>query len=179
MLYFILGFSLVFILMGVLATSMNQWLLNYRSIIQLISGLLIIIAGLHTMQIFHLPALNLQKHLPQVTNHRLSSDSFLFLFGALFALGWTPCMSMFLGTALLLAAQSGSALTGGFLLFVYSLGLAIPFILTTYFIESFKDVFQWIKTNYQLVNRISGILLIITGILLATGWINYLQLFIY
>lgn len=179
MLAFILGFSSIFVLMGILAGSLTQYLTMYQSIIQLIAGIFIILAGINLLGLYRLPYFSLQKYLPQVNiNSHKAKFLPLFLFGAIFALGWSPCMSIFLGTALLIASQSQSMLLGGGLLLIYSLGIALPFLITTYFLESLKDSIQWIKKHYNTINIISGILLIIVGILMATGWINYLQLFV-
>lgn len=99
------------------------------------------------------------------------------LFGFIFSIGWTPCVGAFLGTALALASQKGSALEGVFMLLIYSLGLGIPFMISALLIDSFKTTFDWIKTHYDLINRISGGLLIVLGLLIMTGTMGYPYLF--
>ena len=91
------------------------------------------------------------------------------LFGAVFAVGWTPCVGAFLGSALVLASQQGSAAQGVLLLLCYSAGLGIPFLISALLLQSLKDAFQWIKAHYSIINTVSGLLLILVGILMATG----------
>ena len=97
-----------------------------------------------------------------------------FLFGVIFSLGWTPCVGAFLGSALALASQQGSILTGTLMLLSYSLGLGVPFILSAVLIDNLKTTFDWIKRNYKIINLISGSLLVIIGILMMTGTLGQL-----
>lgn len=96
------------------------------------------------------------------------------VFGSAFAVGWTPCVGAFLGSALLTASLSGSLLEGMSMLLAFSLGLGIPFIFSALLLEQLKGTFDFIKKNYRLITMLSGILLIITGILMAAGKLNYL-----
>ena len=91
------------------------------------------------------------------------------VFGAVFAVGWTPCVGAFLGSALVLASQQGSTLRGILLLLCYSAGLGIPFLASALLIQSLKTAFDWIKRHYSIINVVSGGLLIVVGILMATG----------
>ena len=91
------------------------------------------------------------------------------LFGIIFSVGWTPCVGAFLGSALMLASQQGHVLEGMLMLLVYSLGLGIPFLVSALLIDKLKSAFNWIKTHYNLVNMVSGALLIFVGVLMATG----------
>ena len=91
------------------------------------------------------------------------------LFGLVFAVGWTPCVGAFLGSALMLASQQGSTLQGVLLLLCYSLGLGVPFLASALLIQSLKWAFAWVKAHYHIINRVSGLLLILVGILMATG----------
>ena len=91
------------------------------------------------------------------------------LFGVAFSIGWTPCVGAFLGSALMLASQQAHAVEGMLMLLAYSLGLGIPFVLCAVMVDYFKGAFDWIKSHYQTVNRVSGALLIAIGILMATG----------
>lgn len=174
---FILGFTLIFIMMGVFTSIINQYLISYRSQIQFVTGVIVIITGLKMSQLIKLP-FHMKGFGKIQYSGNFTSYFSLFLFGMIFALGWSPCLGTFLGTALLLASQQGSMLSGGFLLGVYSLGLGLPFIICTLFIDSFKKTFSLIKRNYQRVNLLSGLLLVIVGLFMMTGWINYLQLFV-
>lgn len=178
---FILGFSIVFVSMGLLSGFIAQTLVQYKREIQLVAGGFVVITGLNMLGVFDKlksgmtlikgPNINLKPH----SN---SSRGYLVLFGAVFALGWTPCLSAYLGTALMMASQSGSSLQGGLLLLVYSLGLGLPFILSTYLLNSLKTTFSWIKNHFREINIFSAILMIIVGIAMMTGWVDYLQLLV-
>jgi len=91
-----------------------------------------------------------------------------------FSIGWTPCVGAFLGSALAMASQQGHAVEGMLMLLVYSLGLGIPFVLSAVLIDYLKSAFNWIKRNYKIINLISGIALILIGILMATGTLGRL-----
>ena len=91
------------------------------------------------------------------------------LFGVVFSIGWTPCVGAFLGSALMLASQQGQTLTGMLMLLSYALGLGIPFLLSALLIDKLKSTFDFIKRNYKIINTVSGILLVLIGILMATG----------
>ena len=92
-----------------------------------------------------------------------------FLFGLVFSVGWTPCVGVFLGSALMLAGQQGSALVGTLMLLCYSLGLGVPFLLSAVLIDQLKGTFNFVKRNYGIINKVCGILLIAVGVLMATG----------
>ena len=96
------------------------------------------------------------------------------LFGVVFSLGWTPCVGAFLGSALMLASQTGHVLLGMSMLLAYSLGLGIPFLLSAVLIDQLKGAFTWIKRNYTVINIISGSLLIVVGVAMATGLLDRL-----
>ena len=96
------------------------------------------------------------------------------LFGIIFSIGWTPCVGAFLGSALMMASQEGQVLKGMLMLLVYSLGLGIPFIISAVLIDYLKSVFTFIKGNYNIINKVCGVFLIVVGILMATGTIGKL-----
>lgn len=96
------------------------------------------------------------------------------LFGMIFSLGWTPCVGAFLGSALMLASQQGSALTGTLMLLVYSLGLGAPFLLSAVLIDKLKAAFDWVKRNYRVINAVCGAFLVAVGVLMATGLLERL-----
>lgn len=178
---FILGFSLVFVAMGMLSGLIAQYLVRYRRVIQLVAGSIVVLTGLNLLGIFD----RLKGIMPfsnpfqlKLNPHKNRSRWYLVVFGAVFALGWTPCLSAYLGTALVMASQSGSALQGGALLLVYSLGLGLPFIISTYLLQSLKQTFTWIKAHFRQINTLSGILMIVVGIAMMTGWVDYLQLLV-
>jgi cytochrome c-type biogenesis protein len=95
------------------------------------------------------------------------------LFGVIFSIGWTPCVGVFLGSALMLAASSGESLKGIFMLLSFSLGLGIPFIASAILIDRLKSTFDFIKKNYRIINLISGGLLVVVGLMMATGLMGY------
>lgn len=178
---FIVGFSLVFVAMGMLSGLIAQSLIRYRRVIQLVAGGIVILTGLNMLGVMD----RLKTFIPIKNNLKFSihpsknsSRGYLVLFGAVFALGWTPCLSAYLGTALVLASQTGSALQGGLLLLIYSLGLGLPFILSTYLLNSLKNTFTWVKMHFRQINIASGILMILVGIAMMTGWVDYLQLLV-
>lgn len=171
---FVLGFTAVFVTMGALAGTLGGFLTRYQSIVNIISGLLVVIFGLNYLGVFHL-------NFFRGSNQRIDSGDLGFgaavAFGVIFSLGWTPCVGAFLGSALILASQQGQAVTGMWMLLCYSAGLGLPFILSAVLIDNLKGTFDFIKRNYGTINRISGGLLMIIGALMATGtWGRFINL---
>ena len=168
---FVLGFTAVFVAMGALAGTLGSFLLRYQTVVNILSGLLVILFGLNYLGILKLNLFHGRS------NALVSRDmNFLtaLLFGIIFSVGWTPCVGAFLGSALALASQQGHILTGTLMLLAYSLGLGLPFLLSAVLIDYLKTAFSWIKRNYKIINTISGILLIIIGIMMATGTLGWL-----
>ena len=164
---FVLGFSLVFILLGAFAGSLGSLLLRHQAAVNIVTGLAIVILGLNFLEVLRIPFLNTTKRLQF---RKLKSGFFSsVVFGVVFSIGWTPCVGAFLGSALMLAAGSGETLKGILLLAAYSLGLGIPFILSALLIERLKSGFDFIKKHYKLVNAISGLILVLSGIMMMTG----------
>lgn len=163
---FVLGFSIVFVLLGALAGTIGSFLRQYSTWVNLISGLMIIFFGLSFLGVFKFTIFK-GKVGAVNTNHM----GFLkaVLFGVIFSVGWTPCVGAFLASALVMASQQGQALQGMLMLLVYSLGLGIPFIISAILIDSLKNAFNFIKRNYKVINLISGLMLIIIGVLMAAG----------
>lgn len=164
---FVLGFTVVFVLMGAFAGSIGRWLIRYQTAVNVVAGLVVIILGLHYAGLLKIGFLNRTARLsgPERKNGFFSS----FLFGMVFSIGWTPCVGAFLGSALLLASQQGSALTGIIMLLLYSLGLGIPFVLSAIVLDKLKGAFAFIKRHYRMVNILAGGFLIVTGVLMMTG----------
>ncbi len=131
----------------------------------IVSGLVVIFFGLNFMGVVKL---NLFKGSARMQSGNLGFFSSL-VFGMVFSVGWTPCVGAFLGSALMLASQQGHVLEGTLMLAVYSLGLGIPFFLSAILLDQLKGAFNFIKRHYTLINRICGGLLILIGILMATG----------
>ena len=168
---FVAGFTLVFMTMGALAGFVGSFLKKYQTVVDILCGLTVILFGLHYLGLFRLPIF--RGGSGRVATENMGFFSAL-VFGMVFSLGWTPCVGAFLGSALILASQQGHVLEGMAMLLVYSLGLGIPFVLSAVLIDSLKAAFQWVKTHYKLINTISGSLLILVGIFMATGMLGRL-----
>jgi cytochrome c-type biogenesis protein len=164
---FILGFSLIFILFGASATALGRALNFHREWIQRIGGVLIILFGLVCLDVFKIGFLQQEKRLHLETKPVGYLGSALV--GMAFGAGWTPCIGPILGSVLGLAATEGDLSRGILLLAIYSLGLAIPFLLAALLLDRFFVWFQRFRKYLPWVQRVSGVLLIIVGILLVTG----------
>ena len=162
---FVLGFTVVFVAMGALAGTLGSFVTRYQTAVNVISGLTVILFGLNFMGILKLNLFRGQIRSDVTPNGFLSSA----LFGVIFSLGWTPCVGVFLGSALILASQRGHVLEGMGMLLAYSAGLGIPFLISALLIDKLKSTFNWIKSHYGIVNMVSGALLIFVGVLMATG----------
>ena len=165
---FILGFTLLFTAMGALAGTLGSFLRKYQTAVNIVSGLIVVFFGLNFMGVIKL---NLFKGSARLQTGELGFASSV-LFGIIFSVGWTPCVGAFLGSALMLASQQGHVLDGTLMLLTYSLGLGIPFFLSAILLDQLKGAFNFIKRHYTLINRICGTLLVLIGILMATGVLN-------
>lgn len=165
---FILGFTLLFTAMGALAGTLGSFLTKYQTAVNIVSGLIVIFFGLNFMGVIKL---NLFRGSSPMQTGELGFFSST-VFGMVFSVGWTPCVGAFLGSALMLASQQGHVLEGTLMLLSYSLGLGIPFFLSAVLIDQLKGAFQFIKRHYTVINYICGGLLILVGILMATGVLN-------
>lgn len=163
---FVTGFTIVFVILGALAGTVGSFLKEYQTVVNLVSGLIVIIFGLNFLGVFNL---NIFKDGQKTINVDNMGFFSAMLFGVVFSIGWTPCVGAFLGSALMLASQQGHVVEGMLMLLLYSLGLGIPFILSAILIDYLKGAFDWIKKNYKVINTISGIMLVLIGILMATG----------
>lgn len=165
---FVLGFTLLFTAMGALAGTLGSFLRRYQTAVNIVSGLIVVFFGLNFMGIIKL---NLFQGSTRLQTGELGFGSSM-LFGIVFSVGWTPCVGAFLGSALILASQQGHVLEGTLMLLTYSLGLGIPFFLSAILLDQLKGAFNFIKRHYTLINRICGGLLVLIGILMATGVLN-------
>lgn len=167
---FVTGFTLMFIAMGALAGTVGSFLQRHQVAVNIVSGLIVIFFGLNFLGVFRL---NLFRGGQAVKNRNMGFFSAL-VFGVVFSVGWTPCVGAFLGSALMQASQQGSTLTGMIMLLCYSLGLGIPFLLSAVLIDRLKSAFDWVKKHYNVINTVSGCLLILVGIFMATGLLGSL-----
>lgn len=169
---FVLGFTVIFVAMGALAGTVGGFFSRYQTAVNIISGIIVIFFGLNYMGVFKL---NLFKgNGAMLKNKELGFFSSL-LFGMIFSIGWTPCVGAILGSVLMMASQEGKVLEGAVLLLVYSIGLGVPFVLSAVLINELKSAFDFIKKHYKIINIVSGVLLVIIGILMATGTMGRLM----
>ncbi len=172
---FVLGFTTVFVLLGAAAGSIGRFVFTHGQMFNIITGVVMVLFGLNYIDVINI------KFLKRTHKIDYRAGSFKFsksvLFGMVFSIGWSPCVGAFLGSALMIAANSQTMLKGSLMLFVYSLGLGVPFILSSLLINSLKSTFDFIKRNYRIINNISGIFLILVGIMMMTGIFTKLIVF--
>ena len=166
---FVLGFTLVFIAMGALAGTLGSFLKTYSVWVNLVCGIIIILFGLNYMGLLKLTFF---KGIHRSMDMQDMNFGSAMLFGMVFSIGWTPCVGAFLGSALMLASQQGHVLEGMGMLLCYSLGLGIPFLVSAVLIDKLKATFNWIKQHYNIINKVSGGLLVLIGIAMATGYMG-------
>ena len=168
---FVLGFTAVFVAMGALAGTLGSFLTRYQTWVNLVCGLVVIFFGLNYMGVLKLKLFQGGGRDMDTSNMGFGSA---VLFGIIFSVGWTPCVGVFLGSALMLASQQGSMLRGIGMLLAYSLGLGVPFFMSAVLIDKLKAAFNWVKSHYRAVNLVAGGLLMLVGILMATGLLGRL-----
>src|ERR1700761_3072916 len=179
---FVLGFSVVFIALGAVATGVGQVVNEYHSLLSKVAGVIVIIFGLHLTGILKIKALYADKRMHDVKGG--SSPIGSFAVGFAFAFGWTPCIGPILATILVLASAQGTVMKGVVLLAVYSLGLAVPFLLTSLGVDRFLVFYSRFRKHLHTVEVLSGILLIAIGVLiflnnlrLLSGYLGFLNRF--
>ena len=163
---FVLGFTGVFVGMGALAGTLGSFLTRYQTWVNLVSGLIVVLFGLNYMGLLQM---NIFRGGGQMLRPGKMNFLSAMVFGVIFSVGWTPCVGAFLGSALMLASQQGHVLEGMGMLLCYSLGLGVPFLFSAVLIDKLKSAFAWIKGHYNVINRVCGGLLVVIGILMATG----------
>ncbi len=164
---FILGFSVVFIALGAIASEVSQMLSRYRSTLAQVAGVVIILFGLHLTGIFKIKALYTDARLHSVKGG--STPWGAFVIGFAFAFGWTPCVGPILTVILALAAGQDSIGKGVVLLAIYSMGLAVPFLLTALGVERFLKFYSRFRAHMHAIEVASGVLLVALGVLLVIG----------
>ena len=164
---FILGFSIVFIALGAISTQVGQLMARYKSVLAQVAGVVIILFGLHLTGIFKIKALYTDARLHSIKGG--STWGGAFLIGFAFAFGWTPCVGPILAVILGIAAVQDSVFKGILLLAVYSLGLAVPFLMTALLMGRFMKFYSGFRRHMQAVEVASGALLIVLGALLVFG----------
>lgn len=165
---FVLGFSALFILFGMFAGGLGSLIGPYRELLGRAAGALIVLFGL-TMLGLHVPLLSSERHTSLPSFLAVGTLQSSFLIGALFAIGWSPCIGPILGTILLIASTSSTAMLGALLLGAFSAGLAVPFLLTAFFIERVGTLFTRWTGATALLQKIGGLVLLAVGLLMLVG----------
>ena len=164
---FVCGFTLIFVALGAFAGTLGMLLVEHAVVVNIVTGSIVIALGLNFTGLINIRFLNRTVRINADVKRLTFFSSALF--GIVFSIGWTPCISAFLGSALMRASLQGGTLIGGIMLLVYSLGLGIPFIASAVLIDRLKSAFDFIKRNYRIINIVSGTFLVAIGILMATG----------
>ena len=172
---FSLGFSFVFIIFGATASFLGQILLQNSQILRLIAGTIIVIFSLQLIGILNIKFLNIEK---KFYTKKSNNIFFVFIIGMAFGFGWTPCIGPILGSILALASTEETIYRAIILLSFYSLGLAIPFVLSGYLMQRFLLFSKNFKKNINLVTKGGGIILLITGVLILTNQLQILGYYI-
>ena len=172
---FTIGFSIVFIIFGAASTFLGNIFLQNSYELRIVAGLIIIILSLHIIGLINLKFLNYEKRIQTNMSKNLFSP---ILIGMAFAFGWTPCIGPILGSILVLASTEESLFQGILLLSFYSIGLAVPFILSGYLIQKFLLFSKNFKKNINKVSKIGGVILLITGILIITNQLQALGFYL-
>lgn len=170
---FVLGFTLIFCILGIFAGSIGEILKDYQNIVNIVCGIIVILFGLSYLDVIKI---NMFKGV-NANGKKITGVFSAFIFGLIFSINLTPCVGAFLGSALMMASVSGTMLKGVTLLFTYSLGLGVPIILSVLIIKKLNTAFEYIKKHYKVINNVCGVFLIIIGILMVFGIMNNLMRF--
>ena len=172
---FCLGFSTVFIMLGASASFLGQTLLQNSEILRIIAGIIIIIFSLQLIGVINIPYLNFEKRFDARQSQNIL---FPYVIGLAFGFGWTPCIGPILGSILALASIEDTLSRAILLLSFYSLGLAIPFVFSGYLIQRFLLFSKNFKKNINIISKIGGVILLITGILILTNQLQAIGFYI-
>ena len=172
---FILGFTIVFVTLGATATALGSILSQNRVLLQQVGGIVIIIFGLNMAGFINIRFLNFQRGM--ALKHDSGGFFKSMIFGIVFSFGWSPCLGTFLGAALILASDASTVGVGMFYLFVFSMGLGLPFLITGILFSKLEQAFSFVKKHYSIITKVSGIFLVIIGLLMALDLFGYYQRF--
>ncbi len=172
---FSIGFSIVFIIFGAASTFLGQFVLKNSNVLRITAGIIIIIFSLHVIGILNVNFLNYEKRIASNKKKGLIGS---LLIGMAFGFGWTPCIGPILGSILAIASTEKTILKGVILLSFYSLGLAVPFILSGLLMQKFLIFSKNFRKNINLVHKIGGVILLLTGILILTNQLQSLAFYI-
>lgn len=171
-LFFVLGFTTVFSLLGLFAGTLGSFLSRYSTAVNIVCGMIVMIFGLSYLEVIRLPVFRGMRG-----GREINGIASAFLFGMIYSVSLTPCVGAFLGSALMLASSSAAALTGVLLLVVYSMGLGVPFIISALLIDKLNAAFGFIKAHYRVINLVCGGFLILVGLLMCFGLLGKLMSF--
>lgn len=177
--FYLLGFSLIFIFLGAFAATIGGFLRGLDFWLIRIGGIILILFGLEMFGLFYIPFPSIVTNLPSLPFMRNIIAVRSFFLGTVFSLVWTPCVGAVLGSILLLAGSTRNALDGAFLLFVYSLGISLPFLLVAVLLSRSTAVLARLKAATPIISKVAGILLIAMGLLLLTDTFKYLNSWIF
>ena len=166
---FVLGFTAVFCMLGVFAGTLGAFLSKYETAVNIITGGIVVFFGLSYLEVINLPFFKGMQNFK-----KLDGAFSAFLFGVIYSVSLTPCVGAFLGSALMLASNSQTAMQGLLLLLMYSLGLGVPFVISAVLLDQFSGAFDFIKKHYNVINKICGIFLIVIGVSMMFGFMNAL-----
>ena len=169
------GFSTVFVILGASASFLGHALLKNSEVLRILAGIIIIIFSLQLIGIINIPYLNLEKRFDAKESRNIL---FPYMIGLAFGFGWTPCIGPILGSILALASIEETLLRAVILLISYSLGLAIPFVLSGYLIQRFLLLSKNFKKNINIISKLGGIILLVTGILILTNQLQAIGFYI-
>lgn len=174
---FVIGFSIVFVLLGAAAGSVGRFLYDHNRLINIITGSIVVLFGLSYLGVIKLSFLNRTYK----AKNDIEPVKFwkAILFGMVFSIGWTPCVGTFLGSALLIAANSQTVLKGSLMLLSFSMGLGIPFIISAVLLDKMMGAISFIKKHYTAINAVAGVFLVLIGLSMMTGlFTRFLGLFV-
>ncbi len=166
--FFVLGLSTVFMFLGIAASAVGRSLLRYQGEMTIVGGIIIIIFGLHFLGIFRIPFLYREARIE--SNVKGGTYFGAYILGLAFAFGWTPCIGPILGTILFLVVEEGSVTKGMVMMASYAIGLGLPFLLAAVFINRAIGVMDRLKRHLDVIEKISGGLLVLIGVMMITGW---------
>mgnify|MGYP003325795008 FL=1 len=172
-LFFVLGLSTVFIFLGFSASAIGTVFFEYQSVLNTIAGLVIMLFGLHFLDILRLKVLDREARFEVGNQQGTAFGSYIL--GLAFAFGWTPCIGPQLGAILSLAASNGSIAKGTLLLAFYAIGLGIPFLVFAFFINRVNDTLKFLRRYFKIIERIMGLLLWTVGLLMLTGGFSFIS----
>lgn len=177
--WFVLGFMAVFVLLGLATGWLGGWLVQWRSVMQIFGGILLIGLGLYLLEVFKLPVLYKQAKLNFGSGIGRVQWLNAFLTGVAFGFAWTPCIGPVLASILFLATWSGGSAFGVSLLFMFALGMSIPFLLSALLIQSFSKWLRRLGPVLPVLQKIAGVIIMIMGILLILGWFEPIMIWLY